>query len=266
MSVRFTIMGCGNSSGVPAVGNYWGACDPYELRNRRSRCSLAVQSDDTTLIVDTGPDFREQMNRENISGYSVSAVLYTHQHGDHVSGIDDLRSVYYQKGRKLVPVYAKETTMSELQSRFFYLFKGDGEGEYQQVLSSHIIAHDDFGKKMRVGNIDVIPFEMDHGTCTALGYRFGDVSYCVDMKRLDDVALEIMKGSRIWIVDAAAYKNPNNHVHANLQSIYDYNHVIGAEKVYLTSLSSQMDYKTLEAELPEGYSPAFDGLHFESLV
>jgi phosphoribosyl 1,2-cyclic phosphate phosphodiesterase len=101
---------------------------------------------------------------------------------------------------------------------------------------------------------------MDHGSCLTTGYRFGDLSYCVDMKRLDHKALDILQGSKIWIVDAAGFNNPNHDVHADLETVYKYNEQIKAETVYITSLSTQMDYKTLQAELPEGFAPAHDGL------
>lgn len=261
MSLTFTILGCGNSSGVPAIGNDWGACDPAEPRNRRTRCSLAVRSETTTLIVDTGPDFREQVNRENITGTEIAAVLYTHAHGDHLHGIDDLRPVYYQKNRRKVEVYAGKSAMHEITKRFCYLFEGGNNEEfYPPMVKANIIGDKDMGREMMIGDIAFTPFEMDHGSCVALGYRFGDVSYCVDMKHLGEAALEVIKGSKIWIVDAAAYKNPDNAVHADLSAVYRYNAHIGAGAVYLTSLPTQMDYRTLAAELPEGFYPAYDGL------
>lgn len=261
MRLKITILGCGNSSGVPTAGNYWGACDPYELRNRRTRCSIAVQSEKTTLIVDTGAEFRAQTIRENIQAADITGVLYTHAHSDHLHGIDDLRPIYFQKGKTCVDVYASAQTMAEIQERFDYLFRdGHKNSMYPQILKPHVIDSQDF----TAGDIRVVPFEIDHGSCMATGYRFGDISYCVDMKHLDQKALEAMKGTKIWIVDAAAYKNPNNSVHAHLAAVYDYNAQIGAETVYITSLSTQMDYKTLEAELPEGYFPAYDGLVIHS--
>jgi len=264
MTLKCTILGCGNSSGVPAVGNYWGACDPHDTRNRRTRCSLAVQSETTTIIVDTGPDFREQLNRENIAGPSVSAVLYTHAHSDHVHGIDDLRSIYYQNGRNQIDVYGKGCTLSEISGRFNYLFEGGNDEEYPAVLRAHVIPEDAYGQPFVVGDISVVPIEMDHGTCLASGYRFGDFAYCVDVKRLDHKALDLLAGVKTWVVDGAAYKNPNKIMHAHLQAIYDYNRHIKAEAVYVTSLSAQMNYKTLEAEMPEGVYPAFDGLVLEA--
>lgn len=263
MSLKITIMGCGNSSGVPSVGNYWGACDPNEPKNRRSRCSVAVQSAKTTLIIDTGPDFREQLNIFNIN--NLDSVLYTHQHSDHSHGIDDLRSLYFRHKKEYIDVYGKLSVLQEISTRFHYLFEGGNDAEfYPPILKANPFTESDYGQTKTIGDIGFIPFEMDHGTCQSVGYRFGDISYCVDMKSLDQKSLDVIKGSRIWIVDGAGYQNPNNAVHANLESIYRYNDYIQAKQVYITSLSTQMDYRTLEKEMPEGFYPAYDGLVFET--
>lgn len=261
MGLKFTILGCGNSSGVPAVGNYWGACDPHEPKNRRTRCSAAIQSDKTTLIIDTGADFREQMNRHEIN--DLDAVLYTHDHSDHTHGIDDLRSLFFRHKKTRVNTYGKSDALNELARRFHFLYVGGNNDEfYPPILAAHPFEETQYGHPYTIGDITFTPFEMDHGTCIALGYRFGNLSYCTDMKSLDQKALDAIKGSEIWIVDAAAYKNTYNDVHADLQTIYRYNEYIQAKSVYVTSLSSQMDYKTLQSELHKGFYPAYDGLSF----
>lgn len=259
MSLKFTIMGCGNSSGVPSVGNFWGACDPNEPKNRRSRCAAAVQSATTTLIIDTGPDFRTQMNTHNIS--NLDAVLYTHQHSDHAHGIDDLRTLYFRHGKTMINTYGKSSVLDELSKRFHYMFSGGNSEEfYPPMLKANPFDEHKYGQPHMIGDIEFIPFEMDHGTCIAIGYRFGNLAYCTDMKSLDQKALDVLKGCDTWIVDGAAYKNPNNDVHADLSTIYRYNDYIQAKNVYITSLSTQIDYQTLCAELPSGYKPAYDGL------
>jgi phosphoribosyl 1,2-cyclic phosphate phosphodiesterase len=261
MSMKITILGCGNSSGVPSVGNFWGACDEYEPKNRRARCSIAVQSDNTTLIVDTGGDFRHQMNQFSIN--KIDAVLYTHPHSDHCHGIDDLRGFFFRHGRKAIDVYGSAETLADISKRFDYLFDGGNNEEfYPPMVTAHIFPESIYGHKQCIGDIDFIPYKIDHGTCTVTGYRFGDFAYSVDMKTMDAAALEIIRGAKIWVVDGAAYKNPDNLVHANLETIYAYNRVIGAKEVYISSLSTLMDYQTLKDELPPGFYPAYDGLSF----
>lgn len=259
MGLKFTILGCGNSSGTPSVGNYWGVCDPNEPKNRRNRACLAVQSDETTVIIDTGADFRHQMNNFNIS--HLDGVFYTHHHSDHCHGIDDLRSMFFRDDRQSIPCYGHAESFDEIIQKFKYLFHGgDNERYYPPMLDARIFDKGDYGRLMSFRDIDFIPLEMQHGSCTSVGYRFGDLSYCVDMKSLDQAALDTLKGTRIWIVDGAGYHQDDNDVHANLSALYEYNEYIGAQKVYVTCLSSLMDYKTLSEELPKGFYPAYDGL------
>lgn len=251
------ILGCGNSSGVPAVGNYWGACDPSEPKNRRGRCSLAVMSENTIIVVDTGPDFRDQVNREDLG--HIDAVLYTHSHGDHMNGIDDLRVLSFKQKMKM-PVYGDQATIDDAQGRFFYLFGGGNHSSYPPVLEGHVIEPDTYGQTMTIGDIIFTPFEQDHGSCKSLGYRFGSLGYSVDMFQLDDAGLKTLKGVDTWIVDGTGFKSTENKVHANLETIYRYNDIIGAKQVYISSLSLSMDYQSLCDELPEGFAPAHDGL------
>ena len=253
--LKVTILGCGNSTGVPAVGNYWGKCDPSEPKNRRLRSSIAVQSANTTVIVDTGPDFREQVNRAHIE--RVDAVLYTHSHGDHVNGIDDLRSLRFRQ-KQLVPVYGNDETLDDLAKRFDYLFEGGKSPLYPPVVEAQRIEEGQYGQPITHGDIDFIPFPQDHGTCIATGYRFGDLAYSVDMLTLDDFAVKVLTGIKTWIVDCASYNDPNNTVHANIDTILKLNEKIGAGQVILSSLSLSMDYQTLKQELPLPLIPGYD--------
>lgn len=253
-----TFLGCGNSTGVPAVGNIWGACDPAEPKNARGRCSVAISHDNTNIVIDTGPEFRAQMNREEIQ--KLDAVLYTHEHSDHVNGIDELRSFWFRQGA-LVPSYMSVRTYNALKNRFYYLFEGGNHEIYQPVLDAQIIEDDAFYTAHNIAKTKFTPFPMDHGSTIATGYRFGDLAYCVDMISLDDRALSFLQGVKTWVVDAAGYHRTDNKVHANLDAIYRMNAVIGAEQVVLTSLSLAMDYQTLLKELPDGYIPAYDGMH-----
>lgn len=257
VQAKLTILGCGNSSGVPAVGNIWGDCDPGEPKNRRSRCSVAIQSETTTIVIDTGPEFREQMNRENIQ--NLDAVLYTHAHSDHVNGIDELRSFRYRTGA-LVPIYASDETYESLKPRFHYLFDGGNHEIYQPVLDPKPIVH---GRPITIGDIEIIPFDMDHGSCRSTGYRIGDLGYCTDMITLPEQSFEILQGVKTLIIDGAAYHSETNQVHASFEKIFAMNECIQAERVIITSLSLSMDYQTLCKELPKGYAPVFDSMQID---
>lgn len=261
--LKITVLGCGGSAGVPAAGNHWGLCDPAEPRNVRSRCCIAVQSEEgACLIIDTGPDFRYQMNREDIR--NVDAVLYSHYHGDHVDGIADLRTFRF-RNKELVPVYANDETCAVFQRNFPHLLETD-HPVYPKILELNEISKSAYGKAMAVKGISFIPFEQDHTTCKTLGFRFGDFAYSVDVHSFDDAAIEALRGVHTWMVDAAGYKQDDNMVHINLAQIYAIAKKIGARRVILTSLTLAMDYQTLVSELPEGVEPAYDGMRFTARV
>lgn len=261
--VKLTILGCGNSAGVPEIGNYWGACDPNEPRNRRTRASIALQDEKTTFIVDTGPDFRDQLNRENIT--HVDGIFYTHAHSDHIGGIDELR-VFSKRTKSMIPLYGDQKTIDEIRYRFEYMFNDIDDGLYPAVCSTHAFHDHEYGQIKHFGTIPAIPFVQDHGFRESLGIRVGDLAYSTDMVNLNDAALETLKGVRVWIADAAGYKMPKNYVHATLEQIFKLNETIRAEQVYITHMAAFMDYKTLCDELPSGYAPAYDGLTLETTV
>ncbi|MCB9973604.1 MAG: MBL fold metallo-hydrolase [Rhodospirillales bacterium] len=257
---KITILGCGASGGVPTIGNNWGQCDPNEPRNQRGRASILVQSDTGTIVVDTGPDFRYQLNREDVR--RVDAVLYTHAHSDHIAGIDEVRS-FQRRYKSSIPAYGNKSTMSELQERFAYMFSSDEKGYYPQALESFIFEEKDYGREHVIAGIPFIPFEQDHATCISLGYRFGDVAYSTDMINLSDASIQALQGTKIWIADGAGYYFDKITVHANISRLLELNEKVGAEKVYVTHLSLSMDYKELLDRLPEGFFPCYDGLSFD---
>lgn len=257
------VLGCGNSTGVPAIGNYWGKCDPANPKNARTRSSIFIQYKNTSIVVDTGPDFRTQINREDIN--HLDGAFFTHAHSDHVNGIDELRLIKY-RNEKMVPFYSDLETLEDLRHRFPYLFNGWQSNLYPPVLEPHVMDEETFGQPQQFMDLEFIPFAQDHGTVDSVGYRFGDFAYSVDMVDLDDKAVDTLKGVKTWLVDAAGYNYAENKVHAHLQKIYDLNAQIGAEEVYLTSLTLSMDYKTLCEELEEGYKPAYDGMKLSFTV
>lgn len=256
--LKVTVLGCGGSAGVPAAGNYWGVCDPNEPKNRRNRCCLAVQSETTNIIIDTGPDFRHQINDTDID--QIAAVLYTHYHGDHVDGIADLRPFRFRYGA-LVPVYANAETLEVFERTIPHLLH-EQKPVYPQVLEAHEITEDHYGSPMTIGDISFIPFKQDHTTCQTVGFRFGDFAYSVDLKVLYEGSIDVLQGVKTWIVDGAGYHQDDNMVHMSLEQVYQARERIGAERVYLSSLTPAMDYKAVLHETPDGVEPAYDGLSF----
>ncbi len=253
---KIVILGCGNGAGTPAIGNHWGKCDPNEPKNRRTRASIAIIGENTTILVDTGPDLRAQMNREDIK--DVDAILYTHPHADHVHGIDEFTTLS-RIHKKKYTAYGTAETLDEIRLRFSYIFESK-IGFYPAVIEACTIKMNEI---LRFEGLEILPFEQDHGTRTSAGFRIGNVAYSTDMKRLDEKAFEALKGVETWIVDGCGYHQADNPVHANLQEIFTYNERVRASRVILTHLAPNMDYQTVVGELPSGYEPAYDGMRID---
>lgn len=252
-----TILGCGDSAGVPRIGGDWGNCDPIESRNRRTRPSIMVQSDTTTLVVDTGPDFNLQMTREQVR--QIDAVLYTHAHSDHITGMDELRIFQGRSGNR-VPIYVDATTLQEVRQRFGYMFE-QVSSYYPPVVDVRELTKDAMGREFFVGDIPVVPFIQDHGQgITSLGFRFGNVGYSTDMCNLDDAAIDALKGVDVWIADCADYAHGHGTLHSTFENVKKLNAHIGARQVYLTHLKMFYDYQSMCRDLPQGFAPAYDGL------
>ncbi len=251
--MKVTVLGCGASMGTPSSGGFWGACDPAEPRNARSRASILVQSDTTDIMIDATVDVRMHLNRMELK--KLDALLLSHAHSDHVNGLDDLRGYAYRDNKQL-ETYADKETLDELERRWDYLFVPK-KGIYVEFLKKREIAAYD---RFRIGDIDVEAFEQDHTACTSLGFRFGSFAYSVDVAGLDERALQALEGVETWIVDAAGYQRENVVTHANLKRVMEWVDRLKPKMTYLTVLTSHMDYKTLCNELPPHIRPAHDGL------
>jgi phosphoribosyl 1,2-cyclic phosphate phosphodiesterase len=263
-TLEFTLLGCGSSGGVPRADGDWGACDPANPKNLRSRCSLLVRRPgegadaSTTLIVDTSPDLR--MQTALAGAKRLDAILLTHDHADQVHGIDDVRAFFIRQ-RARIPCHMDPPTAASMHRRFGYIF--EGEGGYPAICDPYRLpAH---GEPWRVdgpsGPIPVVSFDQDHGGVRSVGYRFGGVAYSSDVVALDDAAFEALAGLDVWIVDALRYRPHPTHAH--LERTLAWIARVRPARAILTNLHIDMDYETLRAELPAGVEPGYDGLRFE---
>ncbi|MDE1900338.1 MAG: MBL fold metallo-hydrolase [Alphaproteobacteria bacterium] len=254
--MKVTVLGCGSSGGVPLIGGNWGKCDPANPRNRRTRVSVLVEQGDTTLIVDTSPDMRQQLLACDLK--KLDAVLYTHAHADHCHGIDDLRSINWL-AQKPVDVYADARTLAELENRFAYIFavKGQGQGSYYKPA---VAVHEITGA-FNVGDIAVMPFVQEHGKITSLGFRFGDFAYSTDVHRLDGAAFDALRGVKTWLVDCV--RETPHPTHSHLEQTLQWIERVNPERAFLTHMNQDMDYETLCNKLPRGVEPAYDGMIIE---
>jgi phosphoribosyl 1,2-cyclic phosphate phosphodiesterase len=250
--VRVTILGCGSSTGVPRVGHLWGACDPNEPKNWRSRCSILVEEGETRILVDTSPDLRMQLLNARVS--TLAGVVWTHDHADQTHGIDDLRVLALTQRRRM-PCYGDRETLMSVMQKFRYCFE-DKRG-YPAILDANLVEG-----PFRIGGVDIVPFEQDHGIIKSLGLRFGDIAYSNDVVRLPESAFEALRGVRIWIVDALHYKPHPTHAHVALA--LQWIERVKPERAVLTNMNYELDYRTLKAELPPHVEPAFDGMVLEA--
>jgi len=263
MSVRFTILGCGSSGGVPRVGNVWGACDPSNPKNRRRRSALLVErfgkGGRTTVLVDTPPDLREQLLEARVD--AIDAVLFTHDHADHTHGIDDLRGIAFN-ARRRVDVYVDAPTRAVLMRRFDYCFMQPPGSSYPAILNAHDIRPPE---PLRIdgagGVIEAVPIPHEHGDIASLGFRFGRVAYSPDLSGVPEASLPLLAGLDVWILDAL---RPMPHPsHFSLKQAISWIERVGARRGILTHMTNELDYAALKRDLPPHVEPAYDGMAVE---
>lgn len=258
------ILGCGSSSGVPRVGLNgpdWGACDPANPKNRRTRCSLLVRTGTLNVLIDTSPDLREQML---LAGDGrVDAVLYTHDHADQIHGIDDLRAIAYAM-RQRVPVYADAETMRTLKARFGYCFESPPGSGYPPILDARTIAEPlaPFSVQGRAGSVEVTPFAQAHGPIRSLGFRIGPVAYSSDVSGLDEAAFAALAGVECWIVDAL--RDEPHPTHSHVEQTLAWIARVRPRRAILTNMHIDLDHAALAARLPAGVEAGHDGMTFVS--
>ncbi|MCH7542436.1 MAG: MBL fold metallo-hydrolase [Proteobacteria bacterium] len=258
--MRITILGCGAAGGVPMIGGQWGECDPENPRNRRRRASILVEDGETAILVDTSPDLRQQLLDADVS--RLDGVIYTHGHADHVHGIDELRALNRLQ-RQWIDLYADAGTLNGLRKRFSYVFELERKvaeefAFYKPCLTPHEIAP---GAVFTVGALKIEPFDQDHGFMRTLGLRFADAAYTTDAVELPDSAFAALSGVKLWIVGCLRYEPHPTHAH--LDKVLEWIRRVKPERAVLTHLGTHMDYDTLATRLPEGVTPAYDGLVLE---
>ena len=249
MKVR--ILGCGTSTGVPRIGNDWGDCDPTEPRNRRTRSSILIESGGERLLVDCGPDLREQLLAADV--VDIDQVIVTHDHADHCHGIDDLRQVAQHLARQ-VPLHARQFVLERLRKRFGYLF--EGVAIYPAVIEPIAI-----GDEMALGRSALRFVDQPHGGITSLGIRADEggraLGYAIDFHELTAEMASLYNGVDVWICDCL--RRAPHPTHAHLDAVLGWARELSVGQLLLTHLDKSMNYATLAAELPDWAAPAYDG-------
>lgn len=253
--MKIRVLGCGTSSGVPRIGNDWGMCDPAEPRNRRTRASILASVGGEILLVDCGPDMRQQLLDAGVG--DIDRVIVTHDHADHCHGIDDLRQLMHARGAP-VPLHARQDTIERLRRRFAYAF--DGIALYRPILEPVPIRGD-----WTVGSARVRFVDQPHGGITSLGLRFEEngksAAYSIDFHDMTDDMKAMYDGLDLWVCDCLRYEPHPTHAH--LDAVLGWARELGVGQLLLSHLDKSMDYATLVRELPDWAAPAFDGQEVE---
>lgn len=256
--MRFTILGCGSSGGVPRLGGHWGDCDSDNPKNNRRRCSLLVERDGpdgtTSVLIDTSPDMRSQLLDTGTG--RLDGVVYTHSHADHVHGIDDLRMIVFNM-RKRVPVWADGDTQNALLSKFGYAFVQPDGSPYPPILDLKTISGP-FEIDGPGGPVTLRPFTVGHGSIDALGFRIGNLAYLPDVAELYEPALDELKNLDIWIVDAL--RRTPHPTHSHLDQTLEWISELAPKRAILTNMHIDLDHATVDAETPDHITPAHDGM------
>jgi phosphoribosyl 1,2-cyclic phosphate phosphodiesterase len=264
--VKLTILGCGASPGVPRIDGSWGACDPNEPRNYRTRCSALIERFEdgggrpTRVLIDTSPDLRVQMLAAGVS--AIDGVVYTHTHADHVHGIDDLRG-YALIQRRMVDVYATDEAYARLVTSFGYCFRAAPGSAYPPILKRiRIVAGEPFTVSGPGGAVRLLPFRQTHGDIESLGIRIGRVAYSCDVSAIPDASTRAIEGLDAWVVDALRHTPHPSHF--SLGEALAWIARVAPRRAYLTHLHADLDYRATAAMLPPGVEPAYDGLSIET--
>ncbi|WP_300550202.1 MBL fold metallo-hydrolase [Roseovarius sp.] len=256
--MRFTILGCGSSGGVPRLGGHWGDCDPQNPKNTRRRCSMLIEREDeggvTRVLIDSSPDLRAQLLEAGVG--ALDAVVYTHSHADHVHGIDDLRMIVFNMRQRL-PVWADGDTQNALYARFGYAFTQPDDSPYPPILDMYTI-DGTFEIAGAGGAVTLQPFRVNHGSIDALGFRVGDFAYLPDVAAIPEDVWPVLEGLDCWVLDAL--RRTPHPTHAHLAQSLDWIERAAPRRGILTNMHIDMDYETLTGELPDHITPAYDGM------
>ncbi len=246
-----TFLGTGTSQGVPVIACDCEVCKSLNLKDNRLRSSILIESEEKTIIVDTGPDFRQQMLRENVQ--KLDAVVFTHAHKDHIAGLDDIRAFNF-KQKAAIDIFATEAVQDALRREFYYIFS-----EYKYLGIPQINFKTIHNQNFIIGDIDIKPIEVMHFKLPVLGFRIKDFTYITDAKTISESELEKIKGSKTLVINALQREKHISHF--TLEEAIAFAQKISAEKTYFTHISHKLGkHEDVMKELPQNIELAYDGL------
>ena len=251
--MQIYFLGTGTSQGIPVIGSSHSVCLSNDAKDKRLRVSVWLTWDENSIVIDCGPDFRQQML---VSGcQKLDALLFTHEHADHTAGLDDIRPFYFKQS-KPIPVYGHRDVLENLAVRFDYIFKT--ENKYPgapSVEPIEVINNIPF----LLGGKEIVPINVNHGGTQVFGYRVDDFVYLTDVKSIDDVEVEKVKNAKVLVINCL--REEEHHSHFNLQDALDFIHLVQPTKAYLTHISHLLGFhEEVQKRLPANVFLAYDNL------
>lgn len=250
--MTITFLGTGTSQGVPVIACNCPVCSSLDEKDKRLRSSILIEYDSLNIVIDTGPDFRCQMLRENVQ--HLDAVLFTHEHKDHIAGLDDIRAFNYKQQSSL-PIYATNRVIQALKREFHYVFS---DQSYPGIPQIHL--HEISNAPFKIASkLEIIPIEVMHFKLPVSAYRIGDFTYITDAKTVSDVEFEKIKGTKVLVINALQREKHISHM--TLNEAIDFSERVGAEQTYFTHIGHRLGtYTDVSKELPSKIKLAYDGL------
>jgi phosphoribosyl 1,2-cyclic phosphate phosphodiesterase len=248
-------LGTGTSQGIPVIGSNHSVCLSTDRKDKRLRVSVWLQDEDFSVVIDCGPDFRQQMLTSKCT--QIDAILFTHEHADHTAGLDDIRPFFFRQGN--IPVYAHHRVMNNLSKRFDYIF--NDANKYPgapSVIKNEVLENQNF----QINNKTIIPINAMHGNLQVFGYKIGDFAYLTDIKTIDKTEIEKIIGVKVLVINALREEEHNTHF--NLKEALDFIHLIQPKKAYLTHISHLLGFhEEVQQKLPENVYIAYDNLEIK---
>ena len=249
--MKVTFLGTGTSQGIPVIGSNHPVCLSNNPKDKRLRVSILIEWTNFTYVIDCGPDFRYQMLRANCT--KIDGILFTHEHSDHVIGIDDIRPFFFKQGD--IPIYAHERVLNTLHRRFDYIFETENRYPGAPSVTEHLITNNPF----KLNGVEVIPINVMHSDLQVFGFRFNDFAYLTDVKTIEEKEIKKLKGLKVLVVNALRVKQHNSHF--NLEEALAFIRLVKPEKAYLTHISHLLGFhEEVQQKLPENVYLAYDNL------
>lgn len=251
--MQIYFLGTGTSQGIPVIGSNHPVCKSSDSKDKRLRVSVWLLLDDQSIVIDCGPDFRQQMLTSGCS--KVDAILFTHEHADHTAGLDDIRPFYFMQ-KKNIPIFGHKRVLNNLKKRFDYIFETKNKYPGAPGVEPYEVKNN---QDFKVGNETVVPIEVNHGDLQVFGYRIRDFVYLTDVKTIEESEIDKIKGAKLVVINAL--REEPHHSHFSLQDALDFINLVQPEKAYLTHISHLMGFhEKVQKRLPKNVFLAYDNL------